>query len=370
MRNLVADLAVDHDVTVLSYDPSTPAPDGVRQLTLPPPVYSKAPMMWRVWPLSRARHLARVVPWDELRAADLVVALDCHFAWALRRTPPARLIYLSLTCIPRMEWFAASGVQAGLTFLQFALLERLLANAADAVIVNSAKQGEEMRRFELLPRLRPVVIYPVFPEARRPAPRGSERDTVTIVSVGRLVPVKNLSAVIEMAARLRDLPCRFVIAGQGEEGERLRSEAAARGVGDRVSLPGPVPDLEALLADSDIFLHPSNYEGFAIAVFEAMRAGLPVVCASGRAVTGCAEFATDGVTACFVDFDKPDEAARALRQLVLDRPRREAMARSAQLAAERMLERSYAGKFREVVSALLGSEQGAGDVRPQPAGSF
>ena len=269
-----------------------------------------------------------------------------------------------------MEWFAASGLQAGVTFLQFALLERLVASAAGAVIVNSARQGAEMRRFELLPRLKPVVIYPVFPEARRPAPRGAERDTVTIVSVGRLVPVKNLGAVIEMAARLRDLPCRFVIAGQGEEGERLRAEAAARGVGDRVLLPGPVPDLEALLGEADIFLHPSNYEGFAIAVFEAMRAGLPVMCAAGRVVTGCAEFATDGVNACFVDFDKPEEAAQTLRQLVLDRRQREAMGRSAQQAAERMLERSYAGTFREVAAAQLAGAQGAGGVRPQPAGSF
>ena len=38
LRNLVADLAVDHDVTVLSYDPPAPAPEGVRQLTLPPPM--------------------------------------------------------------------------------------------------------------------------------------------------------------------------------------------------------------------------------------------------------------------------------------------------------------------------------------------
>src|SRR5205823_679961 len=101
-----------------------------------------------------------------------------------------------------------------------------------------------------------------------------------------------------------------------------------------------------------------------------MRAGLPVVCAAGRAVTGCAEFATDGVDACFVDFDKPEEAAQMLRQLVLDRRRREAMGRSAQLASERMLERSYAGKFREVAAALLAGVQGARDVRPQPAGSF
>lgn len=110
LRHLVARLVVDHRVTVISYDPPASGFPGVRQLVLPtPPPPGRA---WRTAPLLRARHLAKVLPAREVSAADIVVALDCHFASALGRARPRALAYVSLSCIPRQEWFAAPGAAA------------------------------------------------------------------------------------------------------------------------------------------------------------------------------------------------------------------------------------------------------------------
>ncbi|MDQ2804357.1 MAG: glycosyltransferase family 4 protein, partial [Pseudomonadota bacterium] len=308
-------------------------------------------------PLHRARHLARAVPEDALREADLVVALDCHFADALRRMRPRRLLYLSLSCTPRQEWFAASsGAQVGLTFLQYAWLERRVVSAADRVIVASETHAAEMRRFDLMPAFRPLVLHPAFPPSVIPVPRRvPDGRPVTILGAGRLEPGKNFAAALELAARLKDCSCRFVIAGDGPELGRLQAKAAALGVGDRVTFAGSVvPSLDALLAETDLFLHTSLYESFGIAPFEAMRAGVPPVCGKGRrVVAGCAEIMQDGVDSLFIDLDQPAAGGEALRRLVVDRKWRERMGEAARASAERVLANDYTAAFRRVVGDLL-----------------
>lgn len=355
LRHLAAAFAIDCDVTVLSHDaPADPAilPEaaGVRQLMVALPV---APgRLWRLAPLLRARHLARTVPDGTLAGADLIIALDCHFELLLRRLPPRRLIYLSLSCIPRQEWFASTGAQRPLRFLQYAVLERRIATAADVVVVSSAMHAAELVRFERLRRLRPALLRPLFPS---PAPLSRTRtsESVTILSAGRLEPAKNFLAVIALAQRLRDLPCRFVIAGDGPERAGLQARAVAAGVEGYVSFAGPVTDFNALLAQSDIFLHPSRYESFGMVVFEAMRAGVPPVGGRGRILAGYTEIVHDGIDSCLVDFDQPDMAAAALRRVVTDPALRARMGIAAQETARKLLVNDYVAAFRRVADPLL-----------------
>lgn len=352
LQHLVADLAAGHDVTVLSYDQPGAAPDGVRQVAMDPPATAPGPL-WRVAPLHRARQLARAAVPEGLRRADLVVALDCHFGDMLRRVRPRRLIYLSLSCTPRQEWFGGSGLHAGLSFLQYAWLERRLARLASRTVVASEAHAAEMRRFDLMPGFRPLVLHPVFPAPEAASPR-RQADIVTVLSAGRLEPGKNFAAVLDLAARLKDLPCRFVIAGGGPELGRLQAKALALGVDDRVAFTGPVPSLDPLLAEADLFLHTSRYESFGIAPFEAMRAGVPPVCAKGD-VAGCREVMQDGMDSLFVDFGQPEAAAGALRRLISNRPARERMGEAARASAAGILAQDYAARFRAAVDEMLSS---------------
>jgi glycosyltransferase involved in cell wall biosynthesis len=352
LRHLVAEFAVDHAVTVISNDAPGPAPAGVRQIRIEPAPAPTGPG-WRLAPLRRAQHLRRSLPEAELRDAEMVVCLDCHFASALRRFRPSRLVYLSLSCIPRMEWFGVRGVQRALAFVQYAVLERSIAAAADLVVVASLAHWKEMREFELLRSIRPLVLHPVFPGASPTPMRPSDPGIITLLCAGRLVAVKNMDAVLDLAVRLRDLPCRFVIAGDGSDGDRLRRRAVTLGLEDRVAFVGAAADMDALFAEADIFLHPSRYESFGIAVFEAMRRGLPVVVASGRCHTAFVEFVRNGIDGFFVDFDRPVEAADTLRRLVVDRALRKKMGRAAHDEAEQLLERNYVAEFRGATEHLL-----------------
>jgi glycogen(starch) synthase len=98
--------------------------------------------------------------------------------------------------------------------------------------------------------------------------------------VGRLVREKGVEVLIDALPEvLATHPeVRAVIAGGGSWGD-LAARAASRGVGQKVTFAGFVPeeDLPRLYAVSDLAVFPSLYEPFGIVAIEAMAAGVPVV---------------------------------------------------------------------------------------------
>ncbi len=78
---------------------------------------------------------------------------------------------------------------------------------------------------------------------------------------------------------------------------------------------GARDDVESILARSDIFVLPSNWEGFPLTVLEAMRAGLPVIASD---VGGVREAVVDGVTGYLIPRDDARVLAERLRLLIRD----------------------------------------------------
>jgi glycosyltransferase involved in cell wall biosynthesis len=80
-------------------------------------------------------------------------------------------------------------------------------------------------------------------------------------------------------ARVQDPDVWLVLAGDGPVRQDL--EDAARGL-SRVRFPGyiPYPELPALYAASDLFVHPAREERWGVSVQEALACGLPVVASS------------------------------------------------------------------------------------------
>lgn len=107
--------------------------------------------------------------------------------------------------------------------------------------------------------------------------RDKERATPCLLSLARLTEQKNLGNVLQALALLKDRQWRYVMAGEGPNASALKKLAQDLGLSGRVSFPGQVMDVPPLLAEADIFLMPSRWEGFGLAAVEAMNAGLPVV---------------------------------------------------------------------------------------------
>lgn len=112
-----------------------------------------------------------------------------------------------------------------------------------------------------------------------------------------------------------------VVGGRAEEVRRLREQARASGVGDRVRLVGRVPQvaMPALLRSADVVVC-AGPDG-AVTPLEAMACGVPVVAAT---VGGSTDTVVDGVTGLLVPPADPRALARVLRPLLADDARRDA----------------------------------------------
>jgi glycosyltransferase involved in cell wall biosynthesis len=88
-------------------------------------------------------------------------------------------------------------------------------------------------------------------------------------------------AIRALAHLLPQMPqARLTIVGDGPECERLKAEAAALNLGDRVDFIPWLPQTElfALYGEHDLFVFPSLHDSSGNAVLEALSRGLPVMC--------------------------------------------------------------------------------------------
>jgi glycosyltransferase involved in cell wall biosynthesis len=74
----------------------------------------------------------------------------------------------------------------------------------------------------------------------------------------------------------------------------------------------------------DVFVLPSRFEGFPLVLVEAMLAALPVVATDVGSVS---ESVVDGETGLLVPAEDAAALARAIRELLDDRPRSQEMGR-------------------------------------------
>ncbi|WP_138466102.1 glycosyltransferase [Poseidonocella sp. HB161398] len=196
----------------------------------------------------------------------------------------------------------------------------------ERIVTISVGVAEELSRARPWLADRTVVIENGCHLAFGAPPERPETAAPVILSVGRLAEQKNYPVALEALAGLGDVPFRYVVAGDGPERAALERQADALGLGDRTTFAGHVADVPALLAEADIFLMPSKWEGFGLAAAEAMNAGLPVIAAD---VPGLREVAgPDGEAALLVDPADPEDVGRALSRLLGDRQLRAELGRA------------------------------------------
>jgi glycosyltransferase involved in cell wall biosynthesis len=100
-----------------------------------------------------------------------------------------------------------------------------------------------------------------------------------VVTIASCASYKNHDLIIRALSRLDSDRVVYLHAGSEQEGEPERELATALGVGVRVRFLGVVESPSSVLAAADLFLMPSEVEGFGIAALEALAVGTPSVLA-------------------------------------------------------------------------------------------
>ena len=119
-----------------------------------------------------------------------------------------------------------------------------------------------------------------------------------------------------------DPRCQLLIVGEGPAREPLEALSCQLGLSDCTVFAGARRDIPRILPLLDLFVLPSLYEGFGIAILEAMAAGKPVV---ATAVGGIPEFVVPGETGLLVEAGNPAALADAIGSLLRDPERAKQM---------------------------------------------
>jgi glycosyltransferase involved in cell wall biosynthesis len=105
-----------------------------------------------------------------------------------------------------------------------------------------------------------------------------------------------------------------------------------------------------LYRGADVFMFPSHYEGFGLALVEAMAARLPIV----TTPVGVAEDAlVDGESALFVPKRDPSAIVDAVERLMRDDDLRSRVGAGALAAAERYREADRVREWADVILSVL-----------------
>lgn len=120
------------------------------------------------------------------------------------------------------------------------------------------------------------IFNPVIREKMR-REFGISQDTMVVGHVGRFMPQKNHSFLLDIFAEVhrRQPNSRLLLVGEGDLEGEAKQKAKALGLGDAVIFAGVRSDVPALLQAMDAFVLPSLYEGLPLVMVEAQAAGLP-----------------------------------------------------------------------------------------------
>jgi glycosyltransferase involved in cell wall biosynthesis len=210
----------------------------------------------------------------------------------------------------------------------FRFVERALARRAAAVICITDSLARFNRLQVGLPARKLEVVHYGL-DAPPPAwgpPGGPELgpDARILLAVARLEPQKGLDAAVRALALLRPSHPSAVLVVLGEGSQRGMLSALARelGVAEAVHLPGRSGDVAHWLGRAELLVHPARWEGFGLALLEAMLCRRPVV---ASAVGSIPEIVADGETGLLVPPDEPALLAGAIGSLLDDEARARAL---------------------------------------------
>lgn len=191
---------------------------------------------------------------------------------------------------------------------------------------------------------------------------GRAGEPLRILCVGRLAPEKGhlgllaaFHAVVEAG-----IEARLTILGDGPERARIEAEIRARGLDDRVELPGAASEEEvfAAMSRSDVFAMSSLMEGLPVVLMEALATELAVV---APAVGGIPELVGHGETGLLYEAAHWPALGERLITLARDPELRERLGRAGR---KRVLADFDVDRCVEPLAVLFGAPSSGATARP------
>ena len=194
-------------------------------------------------------------------------------------------------------------------------LERKGMEAADRVIaVSNLTRQTVINRYGISPEKVVTVHNAVEPVEKQVEDAEKHVKEKIVTFLGRITFQKGPEYFVEAAKKVldRNPDVRFVMAGSGDLLEKMIRRVAQLRIGHKFHFTGFLrgPNVDRMLAMSDVFVMPSVSEPFGIVPLEAMRSNVPVIISKQSGVSEILKHALK------VDFWDIDGMADAINGLV------------------------------------------------------
>lgn len=242
----------------------------------------------------------------------------------------------------------------GIPYRQAALytwIERLAAPLASKVITVSEFDRRLALARGVAPSRKLVTIHNGMPDVGRELWANPSRSPVRFTMVARFEAQKDHTTLLQAFAGLPQEGWSLDLIGDGPLQATAEELAQRLGLANRVRFWGQRMDVGVRLAEAQVALLISNWEGFPRSILEAMRAGLPVI---ATAVGGVVESVRNGETGFTVSRGDVAGLRQRLAQLLGNAELRAQLGRNArQLYEERFTLDTTLAKtlavYREVI---------------------
>lgn len=298
-------------------------------------------------------HLVRPIrPFEDLRAVFEVkreieklnpdiVALHSAKAGVIGRIA---CWWAQIPCVVTAHGWAFTEGKSNLRRHFLAAIERFVAPLAERIITVSDFDQELAADWSVVSQEKMVTVYNGVQDFEQKKRRGSEiRETPRIIMVARFEPQKDQPTLLRALEKLCGVSWEAWFVGDGPRLEQCVDLARDLGIEDRVQFLGYRSDVPDLLAQSDIFVLSTHYEGFPIATVEAMRAGLPIIASD---VGGVSEQVRSGENGFLVPSEDVSGFKRVLEDLLQNEEKRQEMGENGrrmfreQFRVEQMVDRT------------------------------
>jgi glycosyltransferase involved in cell wall biosynthesis len=234
----------------------------------------------------------------------------------------------------------------------------LIGRLADRFVAVSTADGDRMVSLE---GVRPEKVV-VIPNGYIPSSVSSATDvraelrlgsdTPLIAIAAMLRPEKRIDLLLEAFAQVRsEVPnAHLMIAGDGECRPTLESQARSLGLRNSVRFLGTRRDVDSVLGAADVAALSSDREGSPLLVFECMANGTPLVSTN---VGGVPDVLEHDRTGLLVPRRDPAALAQGLVSLLIDEPRRAAMAQAGRELLSRFTISAVASRFATLYDSVL-----------------
>jgi len=182
-----------------------------------------------------------------------------------------------------------------------------------------------------------ITVVPIFTDLRFKIKdlRKKENEKFIFLTVGRLVPVKNIEMQIKAMAEVarKYSQAELWIVGKGSELRSLKSEVRRLKIENNIEFLGWQDNLEKFYEQADCFLLTSDSEGWGMAVVEAAQFSLPIIMTD---VGLAGEVIKDGESGILIPVGDEQALERAMIILIEDENLRKKLGEGAREAVQKL----------------------------------